>query len=473
MKNLKIYFTAITVFIFVSCKYEMPVEPGQEPPSTGSVNFSKYVSIGDGITAGFMDAALYYEGQQNSFPNLLSKKINEVSSVTFNQPLFGSPTDNGFNPIHSVLPSLIFGKLKLIQPACLQSSITAMPTMGIPLTPYTGDKSTLNNYGVLGLKMVEVTFSGYGMLNPFFGRFASNPATASVLSDAASKQPTFFTLWLGNQDVLGYATSGGTGNIDGIGQNDMTNIALFDTSLKITLNTLIAAGNDVKGAVANIPDVLHWPFFYTINNSLTGGKKIPFTLSQGMADTLNFLYFSSTGMSPDFTGSSNNFFVIETATGIRQMNPSEDYLLLSVSSDSLGTGPIDLCDPAGTQRPGWGITKPIPNQFVLDKTEVDNVRNKITEYNSSIVAAVSNYTNVVIVDMRALMQQLNTTGVSAGIGFVKADIPFGGAISLDGLHPTPKGNAVFANKFIETINNEFGANLHKLDPTKYRGIEIP
>ena len=453
----------------------MPEEPTPAPPSAGSVNFSKYISVGDGITAGFMDATLYYEGQQNSFPNLLAKKINEVSSISFNQPLLGSPTDNGFNPIHSVLPNLILGKLKMVKPECLQSSITAKPTPGIPLTPYAGDKSKLNNFGVPFLKSIENLMPGYGQptLNYFFGRFALDISSSSVLSDAASKEPTFFTLWLGNQDILGYATAGGTGNTDGIGQYDMTNVALFDTSLKITVSTLLASGSDVKGAVANIPDILHWPFFYTVNNSLTSGKKIPFTLSQGMADTLNFLYVASTGMSPNFTGSNNNYFVIETATGIRQMNPAKDFILLSAPSDSLGAGPMDPCDPAGVQRAGWGITKPIPNQFVLDETEVENVRTKIEAYNNSIVTVVSNYANVALVDMRGLMQQLNTTGVSSGIGVVKADIPFGGAISLDGLHPTPKGGAVFANKFIETINSYFEANLHKLNPADYRGIGIP
>jgi hypothetical protein len=474
MKNIKVYFTAVLMLILFSCKYELPEEPIPAPPSAGSINFNKYIAIGDGITAGFMHASLYPEGQESSYPKLLSLKIMQVHDITFNQPLLASPTGNGFNPVHSQPAiGLFFGRLEMVKPVCIQSSITAVVTPGDPPVPYTGNKEELNNFGVTGLKMAEIIFPGYGTLNPFFGRFAIDAATSSVLGDAALKQPTFFTLWLGNQDILGYATAGGTGNIEGMGQYDMTPVNFFTGSLDATLNTLIPAGSDVKGMVGNIPDVLSWPFFYTVNNSLQSGQKLPFNLTQGQADTLNFMYLQSTGTNPEFSGGSNNYFVIVTATGIRQMNPAEDFILLSVPSDSLGTGPIDPCNPAGAQRAGWGITKPIPDQYVLDVNEVDIVRTRTGIFNDVIMAETNSRTNVALVDMNSLLRQLNTNGVSAGIGTIKANIPFGGAISLDGLHPTPKGNVVFANKFIEAINSNFNANLHYLNPNEYKGIEIP
>jgi hypothetical protein len=35
--------------------------------------------------------------------------------------------------------------------------------------------------------------------------------TTSVVAYAAAQAPTFFSLWIGNNDVLGYATTGGDG----------------------------------------------------------------------------------------------------------------------------------------------------------------------------------------------------------------------------------------------------------------------
>jgi hypothetical protein len=45
--------------------------------------------------------------------------------------------------------------------------------------------------------------------NPYFARFASSAST-TVLADAVAQDPTF-SLWIEWNDVLGYATSGGSG----------------------------------------------------------------------------------------------------------------------------------------------------------------------------------------------------------------------------------------------------------------------
>ena len=50
---------------------------------------------------------------------------------------------------------------------------------------------------------------GYGMLNPYYGRFATNPQTDKIIDEPAKVNPTFFQFWLGGNDILGYATSGG------------------------------------------------------------------------------------------------------------------------------------------------------------------------------------------------------------------------------------------------------------------------
>lgn len=77
--------------------------------------------------------------------------------------------------------------------------------------------------GVPGAKSYHLLANGYGSVaglqtnppssNPYFVRFASSDTT-SVIADALAQDPTFFTLWIGNNDVLSYATSGGVGNID-------------------------------------------------------------------------------------------------------------------------------------------------------------------------------------------------------------------------------------------------------------------
>ena len=68
---------------------------------------------------------------------------------------------------------------------------------------------------VPGLKATTAVYPGYGdytqgtgNYNPFYTRMTPNPQTGSVLGEAAAQNPTFFSLFLGNDDAMGYAISG-------------------------------------------------------------------------------------------------------------------------------------------------------------------------------------------------------------------------------------------------------------------------
>ena len=49
----------------------------------------------------------------------------------------------------------------------------------------------------------------------------------------------------------------------------------------------------------------------------------------------------------------------------------------------------------------------------------------------------------------------------------------GGAYSLDGLHFTPRGNALLANEFIKSINTYYGARIPEINAGNYRGALFP
>src|SRR5690349_17723556 len=83
----------ITLLVAGSCKQDVislqePVTPTTpETPTKGSADFTKFVAIGNSLTAGFQAGALFTEGQQNSFPSILAKQFQTVGgSATFNQP---------------------------------------------------------------------------------------------------------------------------------------------------------------------------------------------------------------------------------------------------------------------------------------------------------------------------------------------------------------------------------------------------
>lgn len=135
---------------------------------------------------------------------------------------------------------------------------------------------SFNNMGVPGAKSFHLMAEGYGNVagvatlqaNPYFARFASSN-TASILGDAIAQDPTFFSLWIGSNDVLAYATSGGTGvnqagnqNPATYGSNDITDPGIFQGVYSGIVATLKATG--AEGVVANIQNVLTIPYFTTV-----------------------------------------------------------------------------------------------------------------------------------------------------------------------------------------------------------------
>lgn len=72
---------ASTAFLF-SCKPELDAVK----PSAGEANFSKYISIGNSLTAGFADGGLYLEGQQVAYPNLIAAQLKHTGGSDFKSP---------------------------------------------------------------------------------------------------------------------------------------------------------------------------------------------------------------------------------------------------------------------------------------------------------------------------------------------------------------------------------------------------
>jgi hypothetical protein len=86
---------------------------------------------------------------------------------------------------------------------------------------------SLNNYGIPGARVFHLYGSGYGSVLELAGTqtlimLVSTSESSTVIDDAAAADGTFFTLWIGNNDILGYASSGGSGvdnNETGAGQH--------------------------------------------------------------------------------------------------------------------------------------------------------------------------------------------------------------------------------------------------------------
>src|SRR5690554_1448780 len=272
MKSIIKYSFFLLVLGFASCEpeFENPVTD-EGFYSSGKMDLSRHVAIGSSLTAGYVSGALYRSAQKDSYPNLLAQQFAFVEDGDFDQPLMA---DN--------LGGLLFNGAR-IQPTRL---ILAVDENGNPMpvrlqgTPTTDISNRLsgpfNNLGVPGAKSFHLLAEGYGNIsgvstgsaNPYFARFASND-NASVIGDAIAQNPTFFSLWTGNNDILGYATSGGsgvdqTGNFDPktYAPNDITDPNVFASVYSELVDLLTA--NGAKGVLVNIPEINSIPYFTTV-----------------------------------------------------------------------------------------------------------------------------------------------------------------------------------------------------------------
>ncbi|MEZ7918334.1 MAG: G-D-S-L family lipolytic protein, partial [Patiriisocius sp.] len=272
MKNTIKFMIGLLAIGLVSCEPEFENAVTDEGfYDAGDADFSNYVSLGNSLTAGYADGALYMSGQEDSYPNIMAEQFGFVGGGDFTQPL----TSDNFG-------GLLYGGVqitgnRLVLSADENGNPFPTPLDGTPTTDVTTSATgPFNNMGVPGAKSFHLVTPGYGSVagvangtaNPWFARFATSEST-TVLADAVSLNPTFFSLWIGNNDILGYATSGGsgvdqTGNFDPstYGGNDITDPNVFAAAYSAQVDALVAGG--AKGVLLNIPDVTSIPYFTTV-----------------------------------------------------------------------------------------------------------------------------------------------------------------------------------------------------------------
>jgi hypothetical protein len=522
MKNKFIYL-AILAAGFASCEPEFENEVSANY-SSGDADFTSYVAIGNSLTAGYMDGTVSRVGQTYSFPNLLAQKFALVGGGEFTQPSYEDDVDN--------LGGLMLGGIQIGNTRLVIDYSQGRPEnlVGTPTIEVSNLQATAyNNMGVPGAKSFHLGVSGYGNLagvalgqsNPYFVRHATSP-TATVLGDAMSKNPTFFTNWIGANDVLSYATNGGaqsdgvtpaadhntTGNMNPAtyGGNDITNANVFASVYSTIVNTLTM--NGAKGVVATVPSVTSIPYFTTVPyaplspTALGGSANINALNAQlyALLDGIFTAYGEPNRVNPLVATAANPILITDVDAADRsaqisgylqtvlsypaatanafgavfgkaRQTTAADLVVLPASS-VIGT--VNSSAPAGINING--VTYPMANKWVLTANEKAKVASATASYNASI-RSIAASKGLAVADMNAIMNQL-IGGLRLEDGTIYTANYFSAAtassvlFSLDGVHPNPRGYAVIANEIIKVINSHYNANLPIYSPANFPGVNI-
>ncbi|MEQ9308708.1 MAG: hypothetical protein RLN90_04585 [Balneolaceae bacterium] len=509
-----------------------PTAPPAPSGSQGNADYTKFVSIGNSLTAGFMDAALYNQGQQSSLGALIAAQLKiavESDGGTFdefNQPDINSV--NGFNtsiqPDNDPTTAPAFGRIKLDLVAGVPS-----PTInGDPIGAYSGTISSLNNFGIPGIQVGQMLTAGAGTpgdpaFSPFYARMASSPGTSTILGDVIATQPTFFTLWIGNNDILGYAATGGSNEAIFTSEGD------FNTRFNAVVDALMA-NTSAKGVIANIPPVTTAPFFRAVTwNNVA--------LDQATADQINSGFAAVNGAIQgcanvgvaqsdidrrlvSYNAGNNPILAIDeelddlgtcfdlllgaqqiSAQQRAQLTPYEqsrplvegELVLLSAGS-VLGTeadGDASTADtPIGVVIPlGFSLAEGSlsGDKYYLSLAEQAAIQSRSVAFNTTIATAVlsrtdgrlglfdtnaglpgnPNITLGVFADLLGLDGEL---GIEIEGTLLDPDFLPNGIYSTDGIHPNIRGNAILANEFLKVMEGTFGSTIPKVSVIAKPGI---
>lgn len=454
MRKLILFWIVLGLSLGIGCSIDTPEQPKLNMEQNQLV-LSKMVAIGNSLTAGFQSSGLCECMQPQSYPNLIARQIGKAAE--FEQPLIDQP---------GIGSTAGKGHLELVNGKIIAPDLTVPPTAMLlnALLPRPYD-----NLGVPGAMLRDVlnatdATTSVAKTNAYFNIVLRNPnfGNTTQLQQAIILNPTLVLLWIGNNDVLGYALNGGSAPAAITPQADFqAQFATLLTELRQKTKAALIMGNIPY--VTDIPylnamDIIFRPIpalgitkpvpvvfdaqFKPVD--FGGGMYLPLlTAETDVAHlTLPALSAYQTGMG------------IPNAAALVQMGlPAAQAQALEQGMRAVGLNPTG---------------QPFPGTMSLTTTEDNAIKQAVDGFNNTLLTLAAQF-QVPIVDANAMLTTLNTSGLEGYSGrFVMMD-PANTAFSLDGVHPNDGGYAIVANAFIAKINATFQLTVPKLNTAEFKG----
>jgi len=407
MRTTKLFGTAILGLLLgvIACHNDELFRPVTIQP----VNplFTRYVSLGNSITAGYQSAGINDSTQVQSYANLLAGRMQTPFFMPLmNRPGCAPPIDTLFRA--SGTPHRVGGGTA--------TTCALRKTQPVP-PPY------INDVAVPGAEVRDGTSNLDTASNPnALTTFFLGGMTQTQMMDVVN--PTFVTVWLGNNDVLGAATYAA----DAGDTTKITDSTLFANRYKAVLDSIDATPASGKGVLIGVANVTLIPFF-----------------SQGQV----YFAIKNTPPSPFPTN-----FQVGANCAPRGLGGNGDSVLVPFQ---FGLGLIGLA----RANPGNTYTLACTEAQTVQPRELFLLARTVVQYNQTIQAQAT-ARGYAYFDPNALFTALpagsippfpTTTGAAA------VTAPFGNYFSRDGVHPTALSHKLIANALIAKINTKYGTQL--------------
>lgn len=379
----------------------------------GSADFTRYVVIGDSYGAGVSNGSLVISHQLWSYPSVIARQVGipvcgpDPACAGFQQPLVSEP---GLGPelvLQSIFPSVVIGP---------KAAAGGQPLNLTLPRPY-------NNLSVPGFRVHDLLTVTGAEPNSGAAQFILRGLGNSV-QQALAQQPTFMTIWIGGNDVLGAVLAGTPAAL--------TPIESFRADFATLINTLTTAAPNAGMVVGTLPDTTLIPFATTVPPVIIN---------------------PATGQ-PVLGPNGQPIFMFADLGGgqLGQLTPGSRVTLNGLALMQSGYG---LPPGFPSQLPNAG--KPLPDAVVLTPTELAAIRARADEV-SAAIAEIAGAKDIPVVDFDPVFEQFIEGIEIAGV-HLDASFVTGGLFSLDGFHLTDIGYAFFANEYIKVINEEYGTRI--------------
>jgi len=374
-------------------------------------DLTRYVALGDSLTAGYASDGLAQLYQDHSFPAILAGQFG-ISG--FQQPIISNP---GI-PAVLELKQLVVANGQVV-PVIARKSGQGQPTNATLPAPY-------NNLGIPGANTNDLLTKKGNINNILTGQI--NPATlmydlilrdntTTAVQQAIGLQGTIYTVWAGNNDVLGAAVYAVA--IDGV---TLTPAATFQQQYTTLIGAIRQYRPNATIVVGTIPDVAAIPFTTTVAPYIytPQGQKVYLLGEAGPLTDNDRVTLGASAL-------------IQQGYGIP------------------GTGKLL---PEGSFSPTTGLTPGV----ILRGAELGAIATRVGELNA-VIRSVAAATAATVVDFNAIYDDVLQNGYRVGGVTLTGAFLTGGIFSYDGVHPQTLGNAVIANEFVKAINAAYGTEV--------------
>ena len=396
----------LSVLLVAACQNDQLNRPFANTPVDPL--FARYVSMGNSITAGFQSGGINDSTQQQSYAVVLAKAMRSP----FFPPLLNRP---GCPPPYTN----VFTGARVsggIATTCALRKIPPIPP------PY------ISNTAVPGAKVNDIyrNLGADSSANALTQFFLGGLTQAQMMANA---QPTFVSVWIGNNDVLGAATSS-TNPGD---STAITPVALFQSRYD-SVTSLVAAAKPNGAVLIGVGNVTDLPYFSA------GAVYWAIKNHQAPPDSFPTLFTVSANCAPAVTG-------IPGARGDTVLVPFPYGAALLGAAQAGAPRNLDCSDSVVA---------------IVTPPELRNLVGAVLAYNAHISAQATAH-QWAYLDPNFTLDSLRLVAAAVRpfplLGQPCSANPFGTAFSCDGVHPSAASHKLIAQKLRTAINSAYSTTI--------------